>query len=593
MFSPSIAIVCKKYTVFCPNCHTRLVIRQQFITFVPRMKKIRIDVVGLSHNDVRHRWEEYISKSLGRRLTLQPQPDNIVDSYAVRAREGLDNIGYVAVTDLDVVYQALKGSGRERLQSKVVEFVVEPPVITVEVEVDDIDSNYDPYDDSAYADWHYDGMSLLPRKLEQMNDLTLDLEDALDSDAPKDEIIELAQTLLNEHLYDASREMTRKRYWLEQQLSQRSEPELQNIARQLRELILPQGDFTNFGNLANNISVEDIKDTFDTKLSEIVKTKHDEKAESDNKVLGLNILTQLQQKLTTEDAIKEFATKIVSQSGVYLKLNADQMQLHLRNNEGNLSPTNPASINKKAILVSIPSPDDNEGLKRFADRLEHALKNSFNQSTARTSITVNRKSPRKDELSIITLAYCFPMRAIDWMSTYQKKYEDFLHTGNPSTDMGNAILLHSEGDGSALPQLFAVENAEEIAAQAAAAQAAQKQAAFTQPVPGQMQSSSFTATGTTAPPPAPSAAPPMPPMPAAPQPDIKLFIAVNGQQYGPYNMELCRQMVQSGQLTAQSTVWMEGLASWMLAGQVPALQSLFAPQMPPATPGMPPLPPIN
>lgn len=369
--------------------------------------------------------------------------------------------------------------------------------------------------------------------------------------------------------------------------------DMPNIARQLRELILPQGDFTNFGNLANNISVEDIKDTFDTKLSEIVKTKHDEKAESDNKVLGLNILTQLQQKLTTEDAIKEFATKIVSQSGVYLKLNADQMQLHLRNNEGNLSPTNPASINKKAILVSIPSPDDNEGLKRFADRLEHALKNSFNQSTARTSITVNRKSPRKDELSIITLAYCFPMRAIDWMSTYQKKYEDFLHTGNPSTDMGNAILLHSEGDGSALPQLFAVENAEEIAAQAAAAQAAQKQAAFTQPVPGQMQSSSFTATGTTAPPPAPSAAPPMPPMPAAPQPDIKLFIAVNGQQYGPYNMELCRQMVQSGQLTAQNTVWMEGLASWMLAGQVPALQSLFAPQMPPATPGMPPLPPIN
>ena len=235
MFSRSKPIVCKKYTVFCPNCHTRLVIRQQFITFVPRMKKIRIDVVGLSHNDVRHRWEEYISKSLGRRLTLQPQPDNIVDSYAVRAREGLDNIGYVAVTDLDVVYQALKGSGRERLQSKVVEFVVEPPVMTVEVEVDDIDSNYDPYDDSAYTNWHYDGMPLLPRKLEQMNDLTLDLQDALNADAPMDEIQDMAETLLEEHMYDASREMTRKRYWLEQQLSQRSEPELQNIARQLRE----------------------------------------------------------------------------------------------------------------------------------------------------------------------------------------------------------------------------------------------------------------------------------------------------------------------------------------------------------------------
>ena len=74
------------------------------------MKKIRIDVVGLSHEDVRHRWEEYIKDSIGHRLTLQPQPDNIVDSYAVRARERQLNIGHVAVTDLDVVYQALKGS---------------------------------------------------------------------------------------------------------------------------------------------------------------------------------------------------------------------------------------------------------------------------------------------------------------------------------------------------------------------------------------------------------------------------------------------------------------------------------------------------
>jgi hypothetical protein len=158
-------------------------------------------------------------------------------------------------------------------------------------------------------------------------------------------------------------------------------------------------------------------------------------------------------------------------------LNNDQIQLHLRNNEGNLSPTNPASINKKTILVSIPSPDDNEGLKRFADKLEDAFKNSFNQSTARTTIVVNRKSPRKDELSIITVAYCFPIRAIDWMKPYKEKYERFLHTGNSATDAGNAILLHSEGDGSQFPSLFAVDNAEEIAAKAAqATQVTQPQA---------------------------------------------------------------------------------------------------------------------
>lgn len=333
--------------------------------------------------------------------------------------------------------------------------------------------------------------------------------------------------------------------------------DMPNIARQLREAILPKEEFVNFGLLANDINVDDIKDAFDIKLSEIVRTKHNEKADADKKVLGLNILTQLQQQLKTDDDIKAFANKIVQQSGVYLKLNNDQIQLHLRNNEGNLSPTNPASINKKAILVSIPSPDENEGLKRFADKLEEAFKNSFNQSTARTTITVNRKSPRKDELSIITVSYCYSMRAIDWMTPYKQRYENFLNSGNPNTDASNAILLHSEGDGSQFPSLFAVENAEEIAIHT-----------------------------------------PMPPKPGIPtpppvaEPEISVYIAVSGQQYGPFNREMCKQMVKTGQLTPQSTVWMEGMPAWMPAGETEALKSLFAPKIPPmpGNPGMPPMP---
>ena len=354
--------------------------------------------------------------------------------------------------------------------------------------------------------------------------------------------------------------------------------DMPNIARQIRESILPEGDFVNFGHLANDISVDDIKDAFDIKLSQIVKTKHDEKADSDKKVLGLNILTQLQQKLKTDDDIKAFASKIVNQSGVFLKLNNDQIQVHLRNNEGNLSPTNPASINKKTILVSLPSPDDNEGLKRFADKLEEAFKNSFSQSTARTTIVVNRKSPRKDELSIITVAYCFPIRAIDWMKPYKEKYERFLHTGNSATDAGNAILLHSEGDGSQFPSLFAVDNAEEIAAQAAQKTMAQS---------AQTTAASQPQAGPAVPSPMPGIAPVPPPI--APHPEIKLFIAVAGQQYGPYNIDMCKQMIQGGQLTPQSLVWMEGMPAWAQASQVPALQMLFAP----AAPAMPPLPPIG
>ena len=363
--------------------------------------------------------------------------------------------------------------------------------------------------------------------------------------------------------------------------------DMPNIARQLRESILPPTDFTNFGNLASYISVDAVKDAFDLKLAEVIKTKHDEKADSDQKVLGLNILTQLQQKLTTDEEIKKFADEIVKQSGVYLKLNNDQMQLHVRNNEGSLSPTNPASINKKTILVSIPSPDENEGLKLFADKLSKAIEESFPQGSSRPSLVINKKSPRKDELSIVIVSYCFPMRCMTWMSTYKDKYEQFLNTGNPNTDASNAILLHSEGDGTELPSLFVVENAAEIAAQAAQVQNIQS-------IQVQQVASSIEATPVM--PPMPGAEPAVPPPPIA-EPQVQMYLHIAGQQYGPYDYATLKQFITTGQLTAQTLVWQQGMAAWTAAGDVRELQALFAP-VPPAIPptppipgGMPPMPP--
>lgn len=337
--------------------------------------------------------------------------------------------------------------------------------------------------------------------------------------------------------------------------------DMPNIARQLREAILPEAEFTNFANLASTICVDSVKDAFDLKLAEIVKAKHDEKADSEKKVLGLNILTQLQQKLISDEDIKRFAFEIVKQSGVYLKLNNDQMQLHVRNNEGNLSPTNTASINKKTILVSIPSPDDNDSLKRFADKLETSFKESFGNGNSQTSLVINKKSPRKDELSIITVAYCFPMRCLSWMAPYKEKYEQFLNTGNPNTDESNAILLHSEDDGKNLPSIFVVENAETIAKQFI-----QK----SQPTANEMLLS-----GAPSLPPMPGETIPLPNLPK--EPIIQMYLYIAGQQYGPYDFKTLKQLVPTGQITAQTLVWQQGMVTWTPAGQVPELQSLFIP----------------
>ena len=225
------------------------------------MEKIRFDVVGLYHWDVRHCWKEYATEAVGKQLTLQPQPENVKDPYAVRAREGGLHVGYVAVPDLDVIYQALKGSGKQRLRGVVVESNPEPPVLTVECEVASVDWDFEPFDDSVYAGWHYDGLPLMPPKLEQLSDLTDDIIDELnpnldldndansilnshrsdstsanlrpDSDKGPD-LDSCLEALLDSNLYDVSREMTRARYRIERLLSAREEPEMQAFATKLR-----------------------------------------------------------------------------------------------------------------------------------------------------------------------------------------------------------------------------------------------------------------------------------------------------------------------------------------------------------------------
>jgi len=77
---------------------------------------------------------------------------------------------------------------------------------------------------------------------------------------------------------------------------------------------------------------------------------------------------------------------------------------------------------------------------------------------------------------------------------------------------------------------------------------------------------------------APSHAPPpfgAPPPLAAPP--AQFHIVANGQQMGPYGIDLLRPGVTTGQFTPQTPVWRPGMPGWLPAGQVPELASLFAP----------------
>ena len=88
------------------------------------------------------------------------------------------------------------------------------------------------------------------------------------------------------------------------------------------------------------------------------------------------------------------------------------------------------------------------------------------------------------------------------------------------------------------------------------------------------------------PPPAPGAAAANPF--AAPPAAASFHIHMNGQQMGPYGMDVLKQGVATGQFTRETMVWREGMPQWVQAGTVKELAGLFGPPPLPGGGGGPP-----
>lgn len=75
-------------------------------------------------------------------------------------------------------------------------------------------------------------------------------------------------------------------------------------------------------------------------------------------------------------------------------------------------------------------------------------------------------------------------------------------------------------------------------------------------------------------------------VPPPPPGQILYFVAVNGQQTGPYNLQQLAQMAQQGSFNTQSMVWKQGMAQWAEAGTIGELAQVFQ-QVPPPPPPAP------
>ncbi len=69
--------------------------------------------------------------------------------------------------------------------------------------------------------------------------------------------------------------------------------------------------------------------------------------------------------------------------------------------------------------------------------------------------------------------------------------------------------------------------------------------------------------------------------PPIPEQNKSFYVAVNGQQAGPFGDNDLRAKVASGELNKDSLVWKQGMANWTKAGEVPELTHLFPAGPPP------------
>jgi hypothetical protein len=221
-----------------------------------------------------------------------------------------------------------------------------------------------------------------------------------------------------------------------------------NIASEFRRKLTDMiGTERTFTRANAEVSADTIFDILDTSIREKSISIHDEIRVADNeKLINRNILQQLSEKYQTEDDLRTFARNLVEKCGVFVTVNRTEIQRAVPNNA---APEQGISIFRKIILINLPTVEGNDNVQRFAGKLEAALENAVEGGV---TVKVDRNGKRKNEIAILSIINCFPLRILQDLPLLKNKY-DYL-VNNPNDSRQNRTVLHTEGTGENFPNLF-------------------------------------------------------------------------------------------------------------------------------------------
>lgn len=214
-----------------------------------------------------------------------------------------------------------------------------------------------------------------------------------------------------------------------------------------QEIVKMIGADHTFARANATISPDNITNLLDTIVRQKSIVIHNEVLiENNEKLINRNILEQLNEQYHSDDELKVFAKKIIEQSGVFLTFSPTEINRAIKNNP---IPQPGQNIDRKIVLINLPTTEGNEQIQRFAGRLKDALINAVSGGVL---VKVDMNGSRKNEMTIASIAYCFPLRVLKDLPFMKEKY-DYL-VNNPNEARQNRTVLHTEGTGENFCNLF-------------------------------------------------------------------------------------------------------------------------------------------
>lgn len=229
---------------------------------------------------------------------------------------------------------------------------------------------------------------------------------------------------------------------------------MDSLATLLRQALVGECAFAHFGDLAKRITDNTIADIADEILTPQIVNYHneDEKCKRDP-IMGINVLEQVKKLIEADPNLDMglFTQQIINQCGTFLELNDMELQKKLNNNPNPL--TEPFSMNRRCVVVSMPDYTQNNELRSFGEEMENAFRSAFGVENQADTIDFDHSTTKKNEITVCQVRSCFPIRALECLPLFKSEYDNLVEDPNEVERKQNVILLHSEGDGTNLPRL--------------------------------------------------------------------------------------------------------------------------------------------